>query len=214
MRAACYARVSTTDQNPEMQADALLRECKMRGWEPVLFIERASGAAGASRPERERLMAGVACREFGAVLCWKLDRLGRSTVDVLMMVEQIQASGAVLVSLRDGVDATTAAGRFFLRVLVSVAEMERDFIGERVAAGIASAKAHGVHCGRHPRWLDWELYAMLRSEGRTLAQAAEIMRMSPRQLERRWACRRREGPTKPPSAAAAKTGQNPSKRDP
>ena len=94
MRAAVYARVSTTDQNCELQLVELREYIRRRGWENVgEFVDTGWSGAKASRPEFDRLMAAASKREFDVVLCWKLDRFGRSLLNCKTALQQLQSQG-------------------------------------------------------------------------------------------------------------------------
>ncbi len=140
-----YARVSTVDQDPALQLAALERA----GVERV-YQDRASGAD----PRRPELLAALDYLRAGDVLIvWKLDRLGRSLRHLVNVGEQLAARGVELVSLTEGIDTTTPAGRMLFGLLAVLAEFERDLIRERVAAGVAAARENGRAGGR-PRALN------------------------------------------------------------
>lgn len=125
-----YARVSTKDQSTEQQVAAL----KAHGVDPDnLFVEQVSGVAK-RRPRLEEAMAK--CDEGDTFVVWKLDRFGRSIVDLLTRIKRLEDRGVGFVSLTDAIDTTTPAGRFMIHVLASVAQFERDLISERTRAGM------------------------------------------------------------------------------
>lgn len=130
-----YARVSTDDQELRMQIDALRRYGVPEG---RIFSEKASGKSLDNRLPRHIIRA---LRVGDRVVVWKLDRLGRSVKDLVHAVEQIEAAGADLVSITEGVDTSTAMGRFFFHIIASIAELERGMISERTKAGMAARKA-------------------------------------------------------------------------
>lgn len=135
-----YARVSTKDQNLQMQLDALTAAgCEM------IFQETASGAK-AERPELTKLMALL--RKGDVVCIYKLDRLGRSLKNLLELVTELDTRGVGLRSLTDAIDTTTPQGRLILNIFGSLAEFERDLIRERTKAGLESARARGRKGGR------------------------------------------------------------------
>ena len=135
-----YARVSTRDQNLELQLDALNKA----GCETI-FQEKASGATKA-RPELDRMLAGL--RPGDTVYIYKLDRLGRSLKHLLDMVAELEFRGVGLVSLTDAINTTSAQGRLVFNLFASLAEFERELIRERTHAGLASARARGRVGGR------------------------------------------------------------------
>ena len=135
-----YARVSTRDQNLELQLDALTKA----GCERI-YQEKVSGAR-ASRPELDELLSRL--RPGDTVYIYKLDRLGRSLKHLLQVVGDLQQQGVGLVSLTDAINTTSAQGRLVFNLFASLAEFERELIRERTHAGLASARARGRVGGR------------------------------------------------------------------
>ena len=135
-----YARVSTTDQNPDLQFDAL----KQSGFDR-LFTDKASGAK-TDRPEFNKLLGQL--RPGDSILIWKLDRLGRSLRHLLDVVDQLNGIGVGLKSLTDPIDTTTSQGKLIFNIFAALAEFERDLIRERTMAGLAAARARGRIGGR------------------------------------------------------------------
>ena len=138
-----YARVSTLDQNPDLQLHAL----HDAGCDEVL-VEHASGGSS-QRPVLARLMASLG--EGDTLTVWKLDRLARSLTDLLRLSGELEAKGAHLVSLNDPIDTTSAYGRFTFQLLGALAELERGIVRERTAAGLEAAKRRGAKLGRRPK---------------------------------------------------------------
>jgi len=135
-----YARVSTVDQNLDLQRDALNKV----GCEKI-YEDRISGTR-ADRPGLERALEDL--RKGDTLTVWKLDRLGRSVKNLVDLVGQLHKRGVQFQSLTDSIDTGTPAGRFFFHVMASLAEMERDLIVERTRAGLEAAKEHGRTGGR------------------------------------------------------------------
>lgn len=139
-----YARVSTEDQNLAIQLQALERAGCRR-----MFQEKVSGARR-QRPELARMLEHI--REGDTVVVWKLDRLARSTRDLLEIADAIDRAGAGLQSLSEPwADTTSPAGRMVLTVFAGIAEFERELIRERTGAGRIAAMQRGVRFGRPPR---------------------------------------------------------------
>lgn len=135
-----YARVSTQDQNLEMQLDALTKS----GCEQI-FKEKASGI----KSERPELLAmQQVLRKGDVVFIYKLDRLGRSLKHLLEMTTEFEKRGVGLISLNDPIDTTTAQGRLVFNIFASLAEFERDLIRERTKSGLEAARARGRKGGR------------------------------------------------------------------
>ncbi len=146
-----YARVSTQDQNLEMQTEALQKAgCKK------IFEDRMSG----SRAERPGLaQARENLREGDTLVVWKLDRLGRSVKHLVDLVGELQKQGVQFKSLTDAIDTGTASGRFFFHVMASLAEMERELIVERTRAGLEVARQLGRKGGRKRQMTDSKIKA-------------------------------------------------------
>lgn len=138
-----YARVSTADQNLDLQMDALRKEGVTSR---RVFTDKASGGPGAKRPGFQAAMR--ACRKGDTLVVWKLDRLGRSLMEVLAVCQTLEKRGAGLRVLTEKIDTSTAMGRFVLHILAALAEMERELIRERTRAGLTAAKARGRVGGR------------------------------------------------------------------
>lgn len=137
-----YARVSTEEQNLDLQIDALIRA----GVNPVnIFSEKISGVS-LKRPERD--FAVKQCRSGSTFVVWKLDRVGRSLLDLLHFVQSLERQGIGFKSLQDSIDTTTPAGRVMLAMLGAFAQFERDLIAERTRAGVARAMSRGVKFGQ------------------------------------------------------------------
>jgi DNA invertase Pin-like site-specific DNA recombinase len=152
-----YARVSTTDQDLDIQTDRL----KAAGCD----IIRGEKVSGKSRDGRGELATVVDFVRQGDTLCvTKLDRLGRSTRDVLNLVHELEQKGACLRVLEPAIDTCGPMGKMILTVLGMVAEMELGFIRERQRAGIDAAKAKGVYRGR-PATLDHDKIREMKASG-------------------------------------------------
>ena len=147
MRAAIYARVSTLDQEPENQLAELRQYTQARGWNSREFVDRMSGAID-TRPALDRLLADARRRRFDVVLIWSLDRLGRSLRHLIELLDELRALDVSLVSLREGLDLSTPAGRLQWQIIAAISEFERERLRERVRAGLARVKAGGKPLGR------------------------------------------------------------------
>jgi putative DNA-invertase from lambdoid prophage Rac len=169
MRAAIYTRVSTDRQTDDSQLAELHDYCQRRGWRDVTEFRGVASGARFTREGLDRLLADVRRRRVDIVVCFKLDRLGRSLPHLAQLVSELAAHGVALVCTTQGIDTTNdnPAGRLQLGVLMAVAEFERAIIRERVNAGIRAAKARGVRLGR-PATNGQHLEAVqrLRAEGK------------------------------------------------
>lgn len=137
-----YARVSTPSQNLNLQIDALVQH----GCDQI-FQEHIS-ATKKNRPELDKLLAFV--RKGDVIVIWKLDRLGRSVMDLIKIINQLREKEVELVSLQDHLDTTTPSGKLIFHMMAALAEFERDMISERTKAGLKAARARGRKGGRPP----------------------------------------------------------------
>lgn len=139
-----YARVSTNDQNEAMQVEALNNAGCVR-----VFVDKASGAK-TSRPALDEMLPLL--KEGDTLVIWKLDRLGRSTIHLFSLLEDLKSRGVAVRSITEGIDTNGSLGRFLCTILAGVAELERENIKQRVNAGLAKAKKDGVRLGRKERF--------------------------------------------------------------
>lgn len=139
-----YARVSTIDQNLDMQRDALLRA----GCEKI-FEEKRSGKAGSKRPELEAALAYL--RPEDELVVWKLDRLGRSLVEMMRTIDRLRTDRIKFKSLTEDLDSESAQGRFFLQIHGAMGEYFLDLNRERTMEGLKAALARGRKGGRRPK---------------------------------------------------------------
>lgn len=168
-----YARVSTLDQDPALQLDALREAGCAR-----VFVDQASGTL-AERPE---LQAALDYLRAGDVLVvWRLDRLGRSLRHLLETVSRLDETGVGLRSLRESIDTTTPTGRLVFHVFGALSQFERELIVERTHAGLAAARARGRVGGRKPVLVGDKLTAakaMYASKEFTVSQIAKAVGVS------------------------------------
>jgi DNA invertase Pin-like site-specific DNA recombinase len=148
MRCALYARVSTFDQEPENQLTEIRRYVQARGWTAVEYVDRGVSGSKDRRPALDQLVTDAKRRRFDVVVSWRLDRLGRNLRHLITLLEDLQALGIAFVSLAEGIDATTPAGKLQMHILGAIAEFERARIAERVKAGLQRARAQGKQLGR------------------------------------------------------------------
>ena len=174
-----YARVSTQDQNPELQTDALEKAGCGR-----VFEERASGA----HRDRPQLAAALDyMREGDMLVIWKLDRLARSLKQLLETVEYLDSVGVGLCSLTESLDTTSAGGKLVFHVFGALAEFERAMIRERTCAGLAAARARGRRGGRPPALSNEDIQAakaLLSDPKITMADVAKRLGVVPSTLYR------------------------------
>jgi DNA invertase Pin-like site-specific DNA recombinase len=174
-----YARVSTEEQNLDMQVDAL----EAAGCDKI-FSEKVSGTGRKQQPELERVLDLL--RPGDALVIYKLDRLGRSTSKMIKLAEELQQRQVELISLQDSIDTTTATGKLVFRVLCALSEMETDLLSERTRAGLQAARRRGRVGGR-PRVSSKQVDAALKlynSRDYTVTEIGELTGIKPATLYR------------------------------
>ena len=140
--------MSTHDQQTlPLQMRAMREYAAKRGWTVALSIKEV-GSGAAERELREKLMASARRREIDVVLVWRLDRWGRSLVDLVVTLKELAELGVAFVSLTEALDLTTPTGRAMAGLLSVFAAFEHEIIRERIRAGIAEARLNGKHLGR------------------------------------------------------------------
>lgn len=174
-----YARVSTQDQKPELQLDAL----KAAGCDKV-FVERASGAQR-DRPELKAVLDYM--RSGDTLVVWKLDRLARSVKQLIETVEGLEDQQIGFRSLTEAIDTTTPGGKLVFHIFGALAEFERAIIRERTRAGLEAARARGRKGGRPAKLRAQDLKAaraLLADRSITVAEVATRLGVSPATLYR------------------------------
>lgn len=174
-----YIRISTVGQNTARQ-EVLMRELGVE----MVFIDRMSGK-NTDRPELKKMMAFV--RQGDTVVVESISRFARNTRDLLELVEQLTAKGVEFVSKKESIDTTTPTGKFMLTIFGAVAELEREYILQRQAEGIAIAKTQGVYKGRQPivRPEFEQVVRLWRSGKLTAVEAQRRLDMKPSTFYRR-----------------------------
>jgi DNA invertase Pin-like site-specific DNA recombinase len=175
-RAAVYARVSTFDQEPENQLQELRRYVEARGWQATEYVDKGVSGAKDSRPALDTLVRDAKRRRFDTLIVWRLDRLGRNLRHLILLLDEMTATGVGFVSLAESIDTSTPAGRLQLHILGAIAEFEKARIAERVRAGLQRARAQGRRLGRPRRIVPEALLAPVR--GLSIRQAAEKLGVS------------------------------------
>ena len=146
-RAGLYARVSTDQQTLPLQIRAMREYVAKRGWTVAVQIKEVG--SGATQRELRRLLLDAARRrEIDVVLVWRLDRWGRSLVDLVVTLKELAELGVTFVSLTEALDLTTPTGRAMAGLLLVFAEFEHSILCERVRAGLAEARLNGKRLGR------------------------------------------------------------------
>lgn len=180
MTVIAYTRVSTDDQTCENQRRAIEARYKVAKF---FSDDGVSGAVAAEkRPAMASLLAYV--REGDTVVVTAIDRLGRDTIDVLQTVERIKAKGVAVVSMREGFDLSTDAGKLMLTMLAAVAELERANMRARQLAGLERARAEGKHLGRRKEIDDAEVFAWRKENGASISDTARNFGISVASVKR------------------------------
>jgi DNA invertase Pin-like site-specific DNA recombinase len=147
-RVGLYARVSTHDQQTlSLQMRAMREYAVKRGWTIAVQVKEV-GSGATERELRENLLAAARRREIDVVLVWRLDRWGRSLVDLVVTLKELAELGVSFVSLTEALDLTTPTGRAMAGLLSVFAEFEHEILRERIRAGIAEARLKGKRFGR------------------------------------------------------------------
>ena len=147
-RSIIYARVSTRDQNIEIQLSDLRSYAKTRGFTIVLeYIDYGSGSQN-DRVEYLKMLDDVHKRKCDFILVWKFDRFARSTKELINALEEFKVLGVDFISYKENIDTSTPAGKALFTLISAFAEFEREILVERVRSGMQKAKAEGKHIGR------------------------------------------------------------------
>lgn len=184
MRAAIYARVSTVDQTCSNQVLELRTFCAARKWD-IVREDLDEGVSGSrdSRPALDSLLRAARRRQFDVLVCWRLDRLGRNLRHLILLLDELSALGVAFVSLAEGIDATTPAGKLQMHILGAIAEFEVSRIKERIMAGLARARGQGRRLGRPPVRVPVDRLAAV--QGLPVREAARRLGVS-RSTAQRW----------------------------
>ena len=173
-----YCRVSTDDQNPDLQLTALKRAgCK------TIFTDKATGAH-VKRPELTKCLKALKAGDV--LVVWKLDRLGRSLHDLIGLLDDLKTRGVAFKSVTESIDTATPTGRAMWQMVGILAELERSLIQERTKAGRAAAQARGVKMGRKPKLTTRQVAhaRTLRDQGESPHDVAQLLKVSRRTLYR------------------------------
>jgi putative DNA-invertase from lambdoid prophage Rac len=177
MRAGLYARVSSHDQQTlGLQSEAMATYIKNRDWVATRWIEDV-GSGSRERPGRESLLMAARRREIDVIVVWRLDRWGRSVVDLMATLRELTELGVGFVSLTEALDLTTPSGRAMAGMLAIFAEFEREILRERVRAGIAQARKEGRPHGR-PRTASLKRDEVLRLRGERVSHSEIARRLT------------------------------------
>jgi DNA invertase Pin-like site-specific DNA recombinase len=171
---AVYVRVSSSSQSTRSQEPDLRRRAAAEaGDEPIRWYKDTAPGKTMDRPGWHALEAAMREGRVAKVLVWRIDRLGRTASGLTTLFEQLVEAGIGLVSLKDGLDLQTPAGRLMATVLAGVAAYEREVRGERQAAGIAAAKEAGKTWGGRAKGARWRVTPEIERQARRMARDGE-----------------------------------------
>ena len=179
-RVALYARVSTDKQTCENQLNELRSIAERMQYIIVdEFIDEGISGATSSRPSLDALMKSATQRRFDMVMCWSIDRLGRSLQNLIEILNELQSLKVDLFFMQQGLDTSTSAGRMMFSIFGALAEFERNLIRERVIAGQQRAISQGVKMGRPTKMNDGMKNAikLLRERGIGIKQIARELKI-------------------------------------
>lgn len=178
-KVALYCRVSTNHQSTDAQRADLEAYCSRQDWRIVKTYDD-SGVSGATddRPALRQMLADAKRGRFQVAVVFKIDRLARSTVDLLKILMELKQSGVDFVSTTQAIDTTTSYGKMVLTFLGAIAEFERETIVERVRSGLDRAKANGVKLGRPKTEFDVTKALEMKRQGKTWSEIAKALAVS------------------------------------
>lgn len=195
MRCALYARVSTNDQTCETQLRQLREYAAARGWTVhAEYVDQGISGLRESRPGLDSLLRDAKRRRFSAICVFSLCRIGRSLKNLITVLDEIHALGIAFVSIHEGLDLSTPAGRLQWQIIGAISEFERNRIAERVRAGLQRVKAEGRRLGRPSKEVDPALLAPVR--GLPVREAARRLGVS-RATAHRWLSQKTSAPAAP-----------------
>lgn len=185
MRIGIYARVSTTDQDCSQQLRDLRDYAKARRWQVQgEYVDQAVSGTKDSRPAMNRLMDAARRRAIDALVCWKIDRWGRSMPHFVSSVQELRSLGVRFVAVTQGIDTdeSNPTARLMLNLLAAFAEFERELIVERTRAGLQRARREGTRSGKsigRPKLIvDRERIRTLNKAGHTTREIGEKLNIS------------------------------------
>jgi DNA invertase Pin-like site-specific DNA recombinase len=178
VRVAIYARVSTTDQTCETQLRELRDYASRRGWVIAQeYVDTGWSGAKAARPELLRLLADAEQHYFDTVIVWKIDRFGRTVLQLLQNVNRLKAWGISFIATTQGIDTSddNPMATFILHVMAAFAELERSMIQERVKVGMLTAQRKGIVCGRRKAVYDRDRARALKRAGSSVREIGRAL---------------------------------------
>jgi len=184
-KVALYFRVSTNLQTIENQRLELEKYCERQGWSIVrTYNDTGLSGSKSDRPALNEMLQDASKNKFQVLVVWKIDRLARSTMDLLNILMTLKANGVDFCSTTQAIDTTTSYGKMVMTFLGAIAEFERDTIIERVNVGLSRAKANGVKLGRPRVGFDVGKALQLKRDGSSWTGMAKELKVSSATLRR------------------------------
>jgi len=179
MKVAIYIRVSTKQQEAQTQDFPLTEYCERNKLKVFKkYIDIGESGSKDSRPQFNLMLEDMRKNKFKGVVVYKLDRIGRSTQHLLKLFEEFNKRGIEFISLTQNIDTTTPEGRMFLKMLMIMAEYERELIVDRVNAGLDRAIKNNIKLGRPKKEIDSSKVLELKSKGMSLRNIAKELNIS------------------------------------
>jgi len=178
---ALYARVSTADQNCDLQLNEMREYCTCRGWTLAgEYVDTGWSGAKRDRPQLGKLMAAARKHKFDIVLVWKIDRFGRSVANFVEHIQTLTGAGVRFICLTQSVDTDdqNPGSKLLMDIMIAFAEFERSMIRERVKAGLKAAVKRGSVLGRRPMTFDRDKVVELHLRGKSQRQIAAMLGIS------------------------------------
>ena len=176
MQVGIYARVSTTEQNVDMQLKELREYCKRMNYGVFQeYVDVGISGSKESRPQFNNLLNDMRKKRFDAVLVWKLDRIGRSLQHLLQILQELNYKNIGFISYNQNIDTTTASGKLLFQIMGAFAEFEREIIRERVKAGKAKSK---IKQGRKRLKINKNELLKLHKSGKSLRNIGSTLNIS------------------------------------
>ena len=184
MKVAIYSRVSTHDQDEQLQVPRLREFCSRLGYEIIQEYSDEASGKNANRPGWKALLSDARRGEFSAVIVTKLDRVMRSLTQLLDVLQEFEKRRISIITLDQGtIDMSSANSRLQIGIIAMVAEWEREIISERTKEALQAKKARGVVLGRVPAKFNVRMAALMRLDGRKWTEIAERLGVNPSTLK-------------------------------
>ena len=190
--AACYVRVSRSDQNSQMQTDETTGLIERRGWTlHARYADEGISGSHDRRPSLKAMMDAARKKRFSVIVVYRCDRLFRSLRDLILTIDELASLGIGFVSVHESFDTTTPQGRLMMSMVAAFAEFERSVLIERTRSGLDAARRRGVRLGRPRVDVDLAKATRLRAQGLSFRDVAKAMGVKVATLHRALAAERR-----------------------